>query len=277
MIDALVNGVPATSLSLEERALHYGDGLFETLAIREGRPEFWEEHLRRLRSGCEHLGFPAPDSPLLESEARQLCGERERGVLKIIVSRGTGGRGYRPPERANPTRILSLHPWPEWPESHQTQGVEARICSTPLACNPALAGIKHLNRLEQVLARAEWGDPAIAEGIMLSTDGHLVEGTMSNLFLVRDGRLLTPDLSRCGVAGIMREKVMESACRLGIECETLFLGLEELEKAEGVFLTNSLIGIWPVRRIGVLEYRFPNETILKIQMDIEKTRSGSSS
>ncbi len=277
MIDALVNGVPATSLSLEERALHYGDGLFETLAIREGRPEFWEEHLRRLRSGCERLGFPAPDSRLLESEARQLCGERERGVLKIIVSRGTGGRGYRPPERANPTRILSLHPWPEWPESHQTQGVEARICSTPLACNPALAGIKHLNRLEQVLARAEWGDPAIAEGIMLSTDGHLVEGTMSNLFLVRDGRLLTPDLSRCGVAGIMREKVMESACRLGIECETLFLGLEELEKAEGVFLTNSLIGIWPVRRIGVLEYRFPNETISKIQMDIKKTRSGSSS
>ncbi len=277
MIESLIDGVPAASLPVTDRAIHYGDGLFETIAVRNGHPEFWVEHMRRLRQGCERLGFAAPDPALLKSEAGQLLNGGETAVLKIVVTRGSGGRGYRPPVRPVPRRILSLHPWPEWPESYAIEGIEARLCSTPLGCNPRLAGIKHLNRLEQVLAREEWDDTEIAEGIMLDGSGRLVEGTMSNLFLVRDGRLLTPDLSRCGVAGIMREKVMERARYLGIGCEIASLEPQDLQRAEAVFLTNTLIGVWPVRRIGGWEYAVPHEITSEIQMDIEYIRSGFSS
>ncbi len=277
MNETLINGVPAASLPITDRAIHYGDGLFETLALRRGRIEFWEEHMERLSRGCKAMGFPAPDLAVLADEAARLKEGTEEGILKIILSRGSGSRGYRPPEHPIPCRILALYPWPDWPDGYATQGIEARVCTTPLGCNPRLARIKHLNRLEQVLARNEWQDPAIAEGVMLDDGGRLVEGTMSNLFLVQDERLLTPDLSRCGVAGIMRQKVMESAQRLGIDCDVVPLGLRDLENAEAAFFTNSLIGIWPIRRIEGKEFTVPQEMISKIQMDIEHIRSSCSS
>jgi len=216
----LINGVPYACLSLTDRAIHYGDGLFETVAVRDGRPEFWERHMRRLQQGCARLGIPAPDFGCLVGEMRRLVRHQRRAVLKIIVSRGGGGRGYRPPEEPAPTRILVLYPWPEWPDTHTRDGVTVRICTTRLGRNPRLAGIKHLNRLEQILARREWHDRSIAEGLMLDTAGELVEGTTTNLFLVRKGRVQTPDLSQCGVAGIMREVVMEMAGEQDLPCET---------------------------------------------------------
>jgi len=272
----LVNGVSGGSVSAADRAIHYGDGVFETVAIRDGQPELWPQHINRLRKGCERLGFTAPDSDLLAREAAELFLHQERAVLKIIISRGSGGRGYCAPANPVPSRLLSLHPWPEWPDEYYSRGVQVRICNIRLGCSPQLAGIKHLNRLEQVLARGEWGDPAIAEGLMLDTNDQLVEGTMSNLFMVRNGILLTPDLSQCGVAGIMRETVMEVAQRRGIPCEIGRFALSELEMAEELFLTNSIIGIWPVHRADVCNYPAPGKITALLQSDIENIRTGSS-
>lgn len=246
----LVNGKATDGLSALDRGLQYGDGLFETFRIREGVPEFWDRHIFRLARGCERLRLPAPPLEQLTDETRQLCDGRQAGVLKIIISRGRGGRGYALPEEVHPTRIVARFPAPTYPASHQQDGVVVRLCDTRLGMNPALAGLKHLNRLEQVLARAEWQDPTIAEGLMCDTEGRVVEGTMSNVFAVRDGRLLTPDLSRCGVAGILREVVLELAAKLGIPTQEGSLEIEDLMSSQEVFLTNSLIGIWPVRRIA---------------------------
>lgn len=246
----LVNGEPADAVPALNRGLAYGDGVFETIAARDGLLEHWERHARRMLSGLARLGIPAPDPELLRSEALGLLGGRSPAVIKIIVTRGEGGRGYAPPAGAAPTRIVSRHPFPEWPAAWTGGGVRVCWCETRLSCNPLLAGIKHLNRLEQVLARREWDDPAIAEGLMMDTVDRVVEATARNLFLVRDGALLTPRLTACGVAGVMRAVIMERAERLGVPVEETELGRDEVESADEVFLTNSLSGVWPVRRIG---------------------------
>ncbi|OQX49191.1 MAG: aminodeoxychorismate lyase, partial [Candidatus Sedimenticola endophacoides] len=144
------------------------------------------------------------------------------------------------------TRIVQLTPWPERDEAQCAAGVRVRQCRTRLGQNPALAGIKHLNRLEQVLARGEWSEPDISEGLMLDAAGRVIEGTMSNLFLVRDGRIFTPCLSRCGVSGVMRQQVLEACRALAIPLLERDIPLRDLWDSEALFLTNSLIGIWPV-------------------------------
>lgn len=250
----LVNGAPETRIPVADRGLQYGDGLFETIAVNGGVPEFWERHMARLGAGCVRLSLPAPDADLLKAEALRLCAETARGVLKIIVTRGSGGRGYRLPDEIHPTRIVSLHPAPDYPADIQRRGVQMRLCDTRLAIQPRLAGLKHLNRLEQILARAEWSDSAIQEGLMLAADSAAIEGTMTNLFVVSGDMLRTPDLSRCGVAGILRAVVIDLAREAGIGCRVERFGLVDVLAGDEVFLTNSVVGIWPVGRLGDREF-----------------------
>lgn len=232
-----------------DRGFQYGDGLFETIAIVDGQPCQWQRHLRRLQRGCEVLKIEFPDEEQLLDEAHQQILGGSRLVLKIILTRGPGGRGYRPPVRQTPTRLVYCTEWPEYPAHFTNSGVRVRICDMRLSRNPVLAGLKTLNRLEQVLARAEWDDPETAEGLMLDGEGRIVEGTMSNLFLVQDNQITTPDLASCGVAGIMRELVMEQAAGLGLPLCCQMITSRELMSADAIFLTNSLIGIWPVREL----------------------------
>lgn len=240
----LLNGVETDSIAVTDRGLHYGDGLFETIAIVAGRPQLWQYHLHRLNDGCRRLGIELPVEGVLLDEAMRLCEGVERGVLKLILTRGSGGRGYRAPAEAHPQRIFLRYPWPDFPDVRD--GIRLRLCHTPLACNPALAGMKHLNRLEQVMARNEWDDSSIHEGVMADLAGNLIEGTMSNLFWVSEGRLFTPDLSRCGVAGVMRAQVVMAAEHLGIESCYASIDAVGLCQVDEVFVCNSLIGIWPV-------------------------------
>lgn len=264
----LVNGHASDNVSVRDRGVQYGDGLFETLAIHEGVPRHWDRHLARLVRGCQRLLFPSPDGELLLSEVTQVCAQVQRGVLKLILTRGTGPRGYRVAERVTPTRILATYPWPQFPDGYYQDGVTARICSTRLGHNPVLAGIKHLNRLEQVLARNEWNDPEIAEGIMLDLEGRVIEGTMSNLFLVHGNALATPDLSACGIRGIMRELILERSEDLGISPHIRPIGLDEVYAAQEAFLCNTVIGIWPIRCLrNGREHTFRRPEVTRRLMD----------
>jgi 4-amino-4-deoxychorismate lyase len=242
----LVNGVERDVIGVDDRGLRYGDGLFETIAVQSGEPRHWERHWSRLQRGAQRLAMSVP--PALEDEARRLCAGVSQAVLRIILTRGSGGQGYAADDNAPPNRIVSLVPWRERPSEWARDGVAVRLCRTRLARNPRLAGLKHLNRLEQVLARAEWRDE-FAEGVMYSEGGDVIEGTMSNVFLVSNGELVTPELTHCGVEGVMRSLVLDSARRLDLPMQIRSVAPDELMQAAEVFLTNSLIGIWPVRTL----------------------------
>jgi 4-amino-4-deoxychorismate lyase len=249
-----VDGQPADILPLTDRGLHYGDGLFETLAVKQGRVVRIDMHLERLREGCVRLGMPAPDQLLLRRELEAAAQGQQRAVLKLLVTRGTGGRGYRPPVDPQTTRVLLRYPWPDYPAAWSDEGIALRICHARLGRNPALAGLKHLNRLEQVLARAEWNEGP-QEGLMLDTEGQVIEGTMTNVFASpASSRLVTPDLDQAGVAGVMRRHILEQAQQAGIGVEIRALSLAELLDQQEIFMCNSIAGVWPVNRIETRRY-----------------------
>jgi len=246
MLDALVNGSRVRDqrhgVDLEERGLAYGDGVFETMSLRDGAIRFVADHLARLRLGCERLGIATPSAAILEGDLQTICVGRRTGIVKLIVTRGAGGRGYRATDTPA-TRIVLLY---EGMDTSVGAAISIRWCDTRLSRNPQLAGIKHLNRLEHVLAQSEWRDPAIAEGLMADTEGEVVCATASNLFLVIDGVLATPDLRYAGVRGVMRKQVLATAQQLGIEIGERVIRPEDIASASELFLTNAVRGVRPV-------------------------------
>ena len=246
----IVNGSIADTIPVLDRGLMYGDGVFRTLRVRNGQPELWPRQYAKLAADCASLDILCPGATGLEREMRDAVRNEPDCVLKIVVSRGEGGRGYGVPSSVHPSRVMVTAPLPEYPASYATDGVRLHVCDLRMCHQPRLAGIKHLNRLENVLARMEWSDPDIPEGLMLDVDGNVIEGTMSNLFMRRENHLLTPDLSQCGVAGLQRDRIMEVANDLGLTVEVSRFSLRTLLEADEVLLCNSVIGIWPVREIG---------------------------
>lgn len=245
---ALHNGRSTAAVPLANRGFAYGDGLFETIKVSDGRAQFLDEHLQRLRRDCLRLDINL-DSALLRQEVVALLAEYASGVLKIIVTRTSALRGYASAPNAAAERFLLFFPQQFADDARAREGVAVRVCRQRLSEQPSLAGMKHLNRLEQVLARAEWSDAAIAEGLMLDTRGRLVEGTASNIFIVRTGRVLTPRLHRCGVAGVMRDVIMRQLAPRCVPVVEADLTLDDVYSADEVFLINSLHGIWPVCKI----------------------------
>lgn len=246
----LVNGVATDSVAATDRGLAYGDGVFRTLLARHGKPRWWQRHYRKLAHDCATLALPCPPEEVLAAELERVTPRSGEAVAKIIITRGGGPRGYAPPQSPSPTRIVMAAALPAYPDEFARSGVRIRWCRTRVSFQPRLAGVKHLNRLENVLARAEWSDPAIAEGLMLDEDGHIVGGTMTNVFLVESGILVTPPLSRCGVAGVARERILEAAEAHGWACRIEPVATARLLDAEEVLLVNSVIGVWPVAACG---------------------------
>jgi len=242
----LVDGLPANAVPADDRGFTYGDGVFRTLAMRRGRAQWWDQHYAKLAADCGALRIAPPAEDDLRRDLQTIAAQLPDCALRITVTRGSGGRGYAVPENTQPRRVVSASPLPEYPTHWSEQGISVRVCELRLAAQSRLAGIKHLNRLENVLARAEWNDPAIAEGLLLDDAGDLIEGTRCNLFIVEDGALVTPDLSRCGVAGVTRDLVISAAGRNGLRCRIEPINRQRLEAATEIFLVNSLIRVWPV-------------------------------
>ena len=242
----LIDGLIGSAIPADDRGFAYGDGVFRTLVMRNGRPEFWARHCARLAADCAALAITPPSSEALLADLHAVAVQMPDCAVRITVTRGSGGRGYAAEPMPRARRVVAAGPLPVYPESCRTNGVRVRYCDLRLAAQPRLAGVKHLNRLENVLARAEWNDPAIAEGLLQDAEGHVIEGTRSNLFIVEGDVLATPDLSRCGVAGVTRDLVMEAAQRHGMSCQIQTVDRRRLAAADEVFLVNSLIGVWPV-------------------------------
>ncbi|SEF92981.1 aminodeoxychorismate lyase [Marinobacterium lutimaris] len=250
----LINGTPAQNIAANDRGLAYGQGVFETLLIRNGSVCFWPWHLERLLEGCRRLGILTDGlQQQLEADIAGLS-LPQQASLKVLVTCGAGGRGYAVTENLVPTRILTLGPVPSRDPDPAEAGARLLWCTTTLAQQPLLAGLKHLNRLEQVLARAEWNAADIHEGLTCDTSGRVIEGTMSNLFFRIGEQWHTPSLENCGVAGILRRWVLERLPGLAGDVRMGEYSPAEVEAADELFVCNSLIGIWPVVELAGQHY-----------------------
>ncbi|NOU01919.1 MAG: aminodeoxychorismate lyase, partial [Gallionella sp.] len=300
----LINGSPSNLISIRDRGLLYGDGVFRTLRVSNGQALHWSLHYQKLQHDCAAIGIRCPDFAQLSAELEVLLsqnsigsarttrdedtpsplvgegwgeGDSERSTLsltlphqgggdwlpeslqpkleinncaiKLIVTRGISTRGYAPATQTTSTHIWDVAPLPDYPAAWSTHGIKARLCQLRLSQQPRLAGIKHLNRLENVLAASEWNDTEIAEGLLMDADGNVIEGVRSNLFAVLSGTLTTPSLLGCGVAGIQRDRVISWANTNNVPLEIRTLSWEEVINAEELFIVNSLIGVWPIREL----------------------------
>lgn len=251
----LVNGNPGNSISIEDRGLLYGDGLFETILCEKGSPILFMEHMQRLQFGCRKLNFSDPNTELIRSEALSVA-NGEDCLVKVVLTRGESARGYYyDASTVNYTRIIYRSNLPKVLQENWSNGIRLYLCKHRLAENRDLAGYKHLNRLDQVLARAEWNQE-FAEGVTLSTRGHVIEGTMSNIFLQVNDQWITPKIDQCGVQGVMRDFICQHAAEFSIACQQKEVSLTELKHADAIFVCNSVIGVWPVIHFEGKDYPF---------------------
>lgn len=266
----LVNGKQGNSISVRDRGLLYGDGVFRTLLATNGKARHWPLHYQKLQHDCTALGITCPDIALLSAQLNDLLAQHPDGVVKLIVTRGAGVRGYAPPTRAESTIVWDVSPLPVYSEDWTTQGINTRLCELRLSEQPRLAGIKHLNRLENVLAAAEWSDTNVAEGLLMDAADNVIEGTRSNVFMVSQGKLITPDLSRCGVAGVQRDRVMAWAKRHNMPLQVRDIGLDEVLQSDELFVVNSVIGLWPIRELEQCRWAdFPISAQIRQSLDRE--------
>ncbi|NNF52785.1 MAG: aminodeoxychorismate lyase [Gammaproteobacteria bacterium] len=257
----MVNGEIVTHVDVRDRGLQYGDGLFETMAAFDGAVCDFDAHMARLGHGCRVLHLPMPDRATVQNEIGVLLDSgSETGpvsaVVKLLLTRGPGERGYAPPAKPHSNRILYLSAWPKGVDKQAREGIRVKFCTTRMGLNPDLAGIKHLNRLEQVLGAREIAGSGFQQGVMLDMHDQVVEATNSNVFMVEEGKLVTPSLDKCGVAGLARMRILRLASEQGITANIETVSRDRLARSDEVFLCNSIAGILPVtvieqRRIGI--------------------------
>ena len=245
----LINGEPLDRVHAQDRGLAYGDGVFRTLRTQSGCPVWWADQFAKLAADCDALSLNCPSESQLYYE---VCRVAETGdaIVKIIVTRGVGTRGYACADSHASTRIVFAAPLPVYAQSDACCDIAARWCALKLSRQPKLAGIKHLNRLENVLARAEWDDPAVFEGILCNENGAVISGVMSNLFWMKDEVLFTPDLQSCGVSGVTRARVLRASAHRGIAAHIGLWQPDVILAADEVMICNSVIG---VRRVAKLD------------------------
>jgi 4-amino-4-deoxychorismate lyase len=251
----LVNGVETSAIDIADRGLAYGDGLFETMRVVDGGIPLLDRHLKRFLKGVDVLGmgeerrlkheFLRYVTDTLENIKDNAC--LETSIIKMIVTRGNGGRGYIPPDDAHCHFIAQVFDLPSYPESYSSEGIIIRECQYRLGFQPQLAGIKHLNRLDQVLASQELLDEA--EGLLLDYEDKVLEGTKSNLLIFKEGNVITPDLTGCGVEGVLREELLSPLHKLDVNISVNDVYINELFECDGLAMINSVFGIWFVNTL----------------------------
>lgn len=260
-----VNGQKTSQISAFDRSVHYGDGFFTTILVAQNRLYNWSAHWWRLQKSAKQLGFPelmeADVWSLIQSaytEFQQLHATEVPLTIKLIVSRGLGGQGYQALEQPEITTIVQISTHPVFTQNADLQTMQAPIelglCKTHCSIQPSLAGLKHLNRLENVLARNELRGTDITEGVMLNAYSDVVCATQSNLFMIKGSQLITPKLNTSGVAGTTRYQMSHIAKSCGLEYHEQFVSLQNLHTAEELFLGNALRGVMPIKQFQQTYY-----------------------
>lgn len=248
---SLVNGSFNATISPLDRGFAYGDGVFRTIKVINGLPQHWPMHYQTLFADCSAIGIVCPSADDFIADFKKIFDADEfSAVVKIMVTRGEGERGYNPPAITTPMRVMIKSSMPDYPEANFSEGVALHLCDTRIAHQPQLAGIKHLNRLDNVLARMEWNNPSIAEGLMLDSADNVIECTAANIFARYGDTLITPELDQCGVAGITRKQILSHAKRLQLKTSIERMNLTKLNAADEVIICNSLYGAWQVRELA---------------------------
>ena len=239
-----INGEAASAVEVGDRGLAYGHGIFETMRIADAKIPLLSYHCARLMHGVEVLGISLPKAVIADEITAVLAQIPDSGVLKLLVTAGAGGRGYSAACDLVPCRIYQWFPSPEVRPPAQLQ-----VCSYTLPHNPVLAGLKHLNRLDQVLAARELRDDH--QGLVLDVGGNVIEAISQNLFMRCDGLWITPDLSQCGVSGVMRQVLMKEVFpQIGDAVDESSFDLDRLLGCDELFLCNAVMGIQPVGGVG---------------------------
>jgi 4-amino-4-deoxychorismate lyase len=282
-----VNGVETSAINIADRGLAYGDGLFETMRVVQGQIPLLKWHLKRFLRGVEVLGFGSAErlqrefvtytERALEEIRTDAC--LDISIIKLIVTRGSSGRGYVPPLDAHCQFILQVFDQPDYPKAYALEGIALKQCEYRLAKHPLLAGIKHLNRLDQVLASQEL--LGIPEGVLLDYEGHVIEGTKSNILIFKDDRIMTPNLDACGVQGVLRDALI-AACASGhgdldLDIVETVISYDALLNANGLAMINSIFGLWPVQLLKCvdgteIDYKIPPQCEI-IQQYLKQTFS----
>jgi 4-amino-4-deoxychorismate lyase len=251
---SLINGVEQNMLPVNDRAVQFGDGCFTTARIREGRVEWLSAHLNRLRANCQTLMIPFAEWETLEQEMAVLAANHAEGVLKVTITRGSGGRGYSTAGSQTPTRILSVSPAPAHYPHWQQQGISLSLSPVRLGRNPALAGIKHLNRLEQVLIRTHLEQTTADEALVLDSEGWVTECCAANLFWRAGDTVFTPRLDHAGVNGIMRQHCLSLLAQSRYRVVEVNAREEAVRQADEVVVCNALMPVVPVNQFADARY-----------------------
>lgn len=243
----IVNGRLDAQVSPLDRGFSYGDGVFRTMRMTAGSVASWPIHYSKLVEDCNRIDIVCPSSDLLHADIQRLNDDEVAdAVIKIVVTRGEGTRGYALPALAQPNRVVIKSAYPQYPASNFSQGVSLHLCQLRLGHQPQLAGIKHLNRLENILARMEWNSSAYADGVLQDIDGNIIECTAANLFIRSGKDLATPDLAMCGVAGITRQRILQLSEPLGLNVHIGRISMADMMSADEILICNSLYGAWQV-------------------------------
>ncbi len=279
----MINGIATDYLNINDRAIHYGDGLFETIVCDHGKLLYWQQHYQRLRSSAARLRMNCPDERLLLDDIKKLLAGIENSAasistVKIIISRGISERGYQFPKARSENRIIMLSALDAEYSSLLTGKLlsgDLYVCEQQVSINETLSGLKHLNRLDNVLARSEWqtgvSENKIIDGLMLNANHHVIEATMSNLFAVKDGQLFTPDLKYSGVSGIMRDVIIDIANRNAIDIAIVDMTLEEIYSMDELFISNSLIAMKAVNNMAGRQY-LTHDVTVSVFTELLKTK-----
>ena len=243
----LINGLEQDTLPASDRATQFGDGCFTTARILEGDVCLLDAHLRRLQDACQTLLIPFTQWEILEHEMRQLASGKTSGVLKVIISRGSGGRGYSGAACQHPTRILSVSAYPAHYARWREEGVTLTLSPVRLGRNPMLAGLKHLNRLEQVLIRTHLEQTDADEALVLDSEGFITECCAANLLWRKGREVFTPSLAQAGVNGIMRQFCLQQPAHAGFRVVEVNAKEEALLSADEVVICNALMPVIAVR------------------------------